>query len=384
MIFAFLNIYSSAPNMELESDRVPIETPFQSSHHSYQESNDKILDQDHLVSDSTYPGRENPLTSSSMEQVDESHYHGYETLPIKSSEVNVASQTNLDSENSLQNDVTDSDKNSNRKLQDDDVTQSPSHEASSDIDAPDGNLNHGGVERKGEGDGKVEGEESSFANRPDKSFEEGKEVDSEAGVQQGPEQDAFADKIDETQRTPHADDDGLSEGIAETRQENGDNSESPSSTKEDTSVDKNVHEEGEERVVVEKGKTEDDDKMADIEKREDSSEVAEVQTESSEKEEDKEELTSRMPEEEVGVVSEGGGELGGVSRKEGAGHSELDEVDESSDDDMMTFEEFKQKKMEEGWFVVTGTLTVTIFSLFLSPPPLPLSLPSPTVWSTSG
>ena len=335
--------------MELESDRVPIETPFQSSRHSYQESNDKILEQVHLVSDSTYPARGNPLTSSSMEQVDESHYHGYETLPIKSSEVNVASQTSVDSENSLQNDVTDLDKNSNRKLQDDDVIQSPSHEASSDKDAPDGNLIHGGVERKGEGDGDVKGDESSFANSPDKSFEKGKEVYSEASVQQGAEQDTFADKIDEKQPTPHADDDGLSEGIAETRQENGDNSESPSLMKEGTDVDKNVYEEGEVRDVVEKEKTEDDDKMADIEKREDSSKVAEVQTESSEKkEEDKEELTSRMPEEEVGVVSEGGGELGGVSRKEGAGHSELDEVDESSDDDMMTFEEFKQKKMEEG------------------------------------
>ena len=327
LLFNLFN--SDVVNMELESNSVPIETPFQSIQYSHLNSHNQLEQPNDQQIDSKQQTSEGGDFPSSLGTKDTLHHHGDETVREKSflveGETVGNQQANSDIENSLQRDGKEVDKYSNNEH---DVVQS----TSSSEAAPELKLN-----QKSQDEGEIK---SSLSHGHGDSLEGREEkADSEVNVvEQSSNRVGSNDKVIESHPASMED----SERGGELKQQDFDVA-SSSKTEDAQSVrkdDMNIHEvKNVKEAVTDKG-----DKMADSLSEEASPEVVDSRGELSRGEGS--ELSSSRVEgktegEGVGELSEG---VGGVNESEGAEQSETSDVD----DDMMTFEEFKQKKMEEG------------------------------------
>ena len=299
---------SNSLNMELESDPVPYETPLQSNQNSFQDSSEHPQQQNDQVADSTQPSlhihNDNAPPLRSAEEDTPTDHHGNQMLRDKLS--------TSDAENSSEENRVELDKN-RIDQQDDDVISFYSHHPSSDEVAP---VNHGAGEE-------LSAKGTVGSDRQTDPVE--REVEREVDAQSESRNEAVDDDTNKLQENDNV-------GVEETEKETVSRSKTSLGSEEIHTAEAylNIHEE------TDKSETErtEENKISNSEQQEGLSEIEDLS-----KEGVSEELSSRT-EGEGQIVSEGG-ELRGGGEWEEPGEAEEDE-------DMMTFEEFKQKKIEEG------------------------------------
>ena len=336
--------------MELESDPVPYETPLQSSLNSFQDSHEQFPNHDDQRADSaqlslhlddTHPESTEKGTYAGT---DDSHHHSNKVLGEKDSLSEsgdvFTSDSNPDTENSPESGITELNKNSNMDHQEY-VSRTPSHHMSSDEAAP---VNLDDSEGEGGSDEEVRSEDHSDSSSSDGHTDAlEREEERDGDLQQDSKNEGGTDIILEKQRTSQ--DDG-NVGDAEIERETGAISQASVTTENShaSEADLNPTEDIDKETEMEITRVINEEKI-DSGEHEVSSETDGGHLElSKEGESVSVELSSEEVEGEE-AISEGG-ELGGGGDGEGLGEVSKDE--EGGDDDMMTFEEFKQKKMEEG------------------------------------
>ena len=330
---------------DLESEPISVKSTPQSNHPSYQDSSEHA---DIVMHPAPHNG-DAPVQMQTNDVPSDTSHSQHEqseqkSLPSENSDESADSSSN--SETNSHNDKRELDKNSDTNLQEDEVIHTTPHQVSLGEDAPEEKLND---ESKGlgEGDGemnergssKVHGEGGSV-NQAD-AAEEIREKGSDMQQQTGQK------VVTEHSKDEPANGNHVGEG-SELKQEAGVSDQATPEGEESTqSVEDggDVHEETGKEMETKPPDRVEDGKLAENLSESEKSHLQNVPKV----------MDSAKEEESEGVTSRGEGETGGREEAEPVGEEEgkregdgEGDKDGSSDDEMMTFEEFKQKKREEG------------------------------------